>query len=78
MHPPLALHSNPVCADLIIAFKECHEESGYWGRMTGACNEAKHALDRCFKEQKKVVRKGHLEKARADRERFRAACKEDE
>ena len=78
MHPPLALHVNPVCAELIVAFKTCHEECGYLGKLAGACNDQKHALDICFREQKKVVRKDHLSKAREDRARFRELCKADE
>lgn len=77
MHPPLALHVNPVCAELITAFKACHDECGYIGKLTGACNDEKHALDLCFKEQKKVTRKGLLAKAREDRARFRELCKDD-
>ena len=46
--------------------------------MLGQCNEQKRLLDACFKSQKKVLRKGHLDKARADRERWRQACEEYE
>ena len=74
MHPTLSLHNNPECVDVILAFKQCHEEVGYWGRLTGQCNEQKRLLDLCFREQKKFKRKGLLEKARAERERWRRAC----
>lgn len=74
MHPPLTLQNNPQCVEQILAFKKCHEESSYVAKFLGECNEPKRALDACFKAQKKVVRKGILEKARADRESFRRAC----
>ena len=77
MHPTLSLHNNPQCVEQILAFKRCHEEVGYWGRLTGACNEYKHQLDACFKAQKKVTRKGLLEKARAERERWHQACERE-
>ena len=76
MHPTLSLHNNPECVQQIMDFKACHENVGYWGRLTGACNEQKRLLDICFKAQKKVLRKGLLEKARADREKWRRACEE--
>ena len=76
MHPTLSLHNNPLCVDKLLAFKQCHEDVGYWGRLTGACNEQKYLLEKCFKAQKKVIRKGLLEKARAERQRFKQACEE--
>ena len=76
MHPTLSLHNNPLCVDKILAFKQCHEDVGYWGRLTGACNEQKYLLEKCFKAQKKVIRKGLLEKAREERQRFKQACEE--
>ena len=78
MHPVLSLDANPHCTEQILAFKACHEKNSYLGRMLGACNEEKRVLDACFKAQKKVVRKGHLEKALADREKWRRACSEFE
>ena len=67
MHPQLTLHNNPMCAELINALVKCHEDGGYWGRLTGQCNEQKRLLDACFKAQKKVKRKDHLNEARASR-----------
>ena len=78
MHPELTLKNNPHCVEQILAFKRCHAESTYMQRMLGECNEHKRILDACFKSQKKVVRKGHLEQARADRARWRQACAEFE
>ena len=74
----MTLHNNPQCVEQILAFKQCHEDAGYFGRFLGQCNEQKRVLDACFKAQKKVLRKGLLEKARADRERWQQACKQVE
>ena len=76
MHPQLTLDNNPLCVEQILAFKRCHEETTYFQRMLGACNQPKQELDWCFKAQKKVVRKDHLIQARADREKWRKACEE--
>jgi len=78
MHPQLILEANPHCVEQILAFKKCHEESSYMLRMLGNCNEVKVQLDACFKKQKKVVRKDLLTKARAERERWRQKCVENE
>ena len=48
------------------------------GSFDGSAWDEKRLLDLCFKEQKKVKRKGLLEKARADRESWRRACEEDD
>lgn len=77
MHPQLTTHNNPHCVEQILAFQRCHEEVGYWGRLTGACNDYKVQLDACFKAAKKKTRKGLLEKARADRERWLQKCDEN-
>jgi hypothetical protein len=74
MHPQLSLHNNPQCVEQILAFQQCHEDAGYWRRLFGACEEHKRILDACFKAQKKSLRKGHLQKARADREKWLKAC----
>ena len=76
MHPPLNVEKNPLCVEQITAFKQCMEDYSYFQRILGSCNEQKRLLDKCFKSQKKVVRKGHLDQARADRERWRQACSE--
>ena len=76
MHPLLTEGNNPLCVEAIQALKACHEECSYLQRMLGECNEQKRVLDACFKSQKKVVRKEHLAKARADREKWRKAADE--
>ena len=76
MHPQLSVHNNPLCEEQIEALKACHAAHTYWGKVFGACNEQKALLDLCFRAQKKVTRKVHLEQARADRARWREACEE--
>ena len=76
MHPLLTEGNNPLCIEAIQALKACHEECSSLQRMLGECNEQKRVLDACFKSQKKVVRKEHLAKARADREKWRKAADE--
>lgn len=76
MHPQLNAHNNPLCAEVMEAFQRCHAEVGYWGRLTGACNEHKQQLDECFRAAKKGKRKALLVEARAERARWRAACEE--
>jgi hypothetical protein len=74
MHPHLSIHNNPACEEQIKALQACHEAAGYWGRLTGSCNDQKVMLDQCFRTQKKVVRKAKLETAREDRARWREIC----
>ena len=75
-HPSRARRNPPARAQLVELLVKCHDENPY-GKFWGACNDEKHALDLCFKEQKKVTRKGLLAKAREDRARFRELCKDD-
>ncbi|KAL1525706.1 hypothetical protein AB1Y20_020552 [Prymnesium parvum] len=76
MHPQLSLENNPLCVEQIAALKECHASVGYWGKLLGSCNDQKAALDKCLRAQKKVLRKAHLDEARAERARWRKACAE--
>ena len=38
------------CGDLIAALDECHSR-GLMARMTGACNDIKHQLNMCLREE---------------------------
>mmetsp|Transcript_28999 Transcript_28999/g.79575 ORF Transcript_28999/g.79575 Transcript_28999/m.79575 type:complete len:100 (-) Transcript_28999:202-501(-) len=49
MHPPLD-RPHPDCQDVILALKACHANP--WKKFTGGCNQAKFALDHCFKQEK--------------------------
>jgi len=75
MHPPLG-RTHPLCGREIEKLVECHE-SHPWGKWLGACNEAKVALDRCFRAEKEFMRKTNAEKAREARRRFEDKLRED-
>lgn len=38
------------CGELIAALDECHNR-GLMARMTGACNDIKHELNMCLREE---------------------------
>jgi len=78
MHPLLTELNNAMCVEQIRALKKCHADVGFFGKLTGACNEQKKLLDLCFRAQKKVKVKANLDAARKDRARWLAACEEDE
>mmetsp|Transcript_3824 Transcript_3824/g.4313 ORF Transcript_3824/g.4313 Transcript_3824/m.4313 type:complete len:90 (-) Transcript_3824:124-393(-) len=67
MHPPLNLRKNDLCKEAILALTNCHKDNPY-AKFVGVCNDQKWALDKCFKEQKKIKRVKNLEEAR----RFKA------
>jgi hypothetical protein len=50
MHPNLAPHNHPGCADLIRKLEECHRENK-WKKFVGACNVLKKDLDDCLTEE---------------------------
>lgn len=52
MHPPLD-RPHPHCEQVVKDLKACHKDT--WKKFTGGCNDAKLALDRCFKEEKKEL-----------------------
>ncbi len=47
MHPPL-FQPHPLCESEVKALVTCHEERSI-AKFWGACNDAKHALDMCFR-----------------------------
>ena len=52
MHPPLD-RPHPMCQDVIDALRKCHAENSkvlFW-----RCNNAKAALDQCFRAEKKQM-----------------------
>ena len=55
--------------DLLVA---CHDEKPY-AKFWGACNDAKLAMDVCFRDEKEEKRRANLEKARAFDARRRKA-----
>ncbi|KAM0753724.1 UPF0287-domain-containing protein [Meredithblackwellia eburnea MCA 4105] len=52
MHPQLnAEHQHEGCVDLMRALKDCHSENSIM-RYLGTCNDAKEALNRCFRQER--------------------------
>ncbi len=41
---------HPACADVIAALEACHA-SGFLNRYLGGCNQAKHALTMCLRQE---------------------------
>mmetsp|Transcript_20102 Transcript_20102/g.35730 ORF Transcript_20102/g.35730 Transcript_20102/m.35730 type:complete len:85 (-) Transcript_20102:294-548(-) len=76
MHPPLH-RPHPQCQAVVAALTECHESNPF-AKYMGACNDAKVALDQCFRAEKEVKRKANADKARESRKRFeeRVAARE--
>jgi COX assembly protein 2 len=70
MHPPL-LRPHPLCQQVVDDMLACHENNPF-AKWVGACNDAKAALDVCFKQEKEVKRKANADKARAERDEFEA------
>lgn len=68
MHPPLTPANHPLCGDVIAALTACHSAHPV-GKLFGACNDPKWALDACFKaearhEAREIQRALALEGAR--------------
>lgn len=49
---------------MITSLNLCHEENPRM-KFLGACNEAKYALDKCFKKEKEKTRDANFKRARA-------------
>jgi COX assembly mitochondrial protein 2 len=62
MHPPLD-RPHPDCSNFIESLNKCHSENEY-AKFWGACNDAKAAMDICFREEKERVRRENNAKAR--------------
>lgn len=52
MHPPL-YKAHPLCQPEVEELVRCHSEKPVL-KFFGACNDAKHWLDTCFREEKKL------------------------
>jgi COX assembly protein 2 len=52
MHPPL-YKAHPLCQPEVEELVRCHAEKPVQ-KFFGACNDAKHWLDTCFREEKKM------------------------
>ena len=71
MHPPLG-KPHPMCEHVVKALVECHEQNPY-GKFIGSCNDAKAALDACFRAEKEARRRANFEKSQASARRQAAA-----
>ncbi|KAG5188765.1 hypothetical protein JKP88DRAFT_25195 [Tribonema minus] len=69
MHPPL-FKPHPMCQEMVEQLVKCHDENPY-GKFLGACNEAKTALDKCFRQEKIARYKANMESAKAMDEKRR-------
>ncbi|PWN29380.1 UPF0287-domain-containing protein [Jaminaea rosea] len=67
MHPHLVQGKQQKCGDLIAALDECHNR-GLMARMTGACNDIKHRLNMCLREERLERTAKHVEESKAKRE----------
>lgn len=52
MHPPL-YKAHPLCQPEVEALVRCHSDRPV-AKFFGACNDPKHWLDMCFREEKKL------------------------
>lgn len=66
MHPPLH-RPHPSCEAFVKALEKCHAENNFM-KFLGACNDAKRAMDVCFRMEKGVKRDKNFQKAKARRE----------
>ena len=66
MHPPLH-RPHPSCGDFVKALEKCHRENSMM-KFLGACNDAKRALDHCFRLEKQAKRDANFRKAQHRRE----------
>ncbi|CCI10540.1 unnamed protein product [Albugo candida] len=61
MHPPLD-RPHPLCQKVIQNLKKCHADNPR-RKFIGACNEAKRALDECFRKEKEEKRRQNLRRS---------------
>jgi hypothetical protein len=52
MHPPL-FAPHPLCETEVSSLVKCHEER-YIAKFWGVCNDAKTALDMCFRVRRRA------------------------
>lgn len=69
MHPPLHLNKHPHCREAILRLVRCHKQHPV-AKFWGVCNEAKRALDACFREEKVLNRQLNKVRAAEEKERF--------
>ncbi|GMJ05649.1 hypothetical protein like AT4G21192 [Hibiscus trionum] len=75
MHPPLTLHRQPMCAEIIEEFQKFHLEHPI-AKFFGECTKLKIKLDLCFRQEKALKRKVNFEQSKKLKERLQALRKE--
>ena len=58
-----------MCCQVVRDLVNCHDQNPY-KKFFGACNDAKRALDECFKREKQERYKANLAKARESAEKL--------
>ena len=74
MHPPL-FKPHPLCEECVQDLVKCHAENPAM-KFFGACNDAKTAMDKCFREEKVRRRTMNFEKAKAERDAWKQRATE--
>eukprot|EP00286_Rhodomonas_abbreviata_P013601 CAMPEP_0181326354 /NCGR_PEP_ID=MMETSP1101-20121128/21447_1 /TAXON_ID=46948 /ORGANISM="Rhodomonas abbreviata, Strain Caron Lab Isolate" /LENGTH=78 /DNA_ID=CAMNT_0023434789 /DNA_START=74 /DNA_END=306 /DNA_ORIENTATION=- len=68
MHPPL-FREHPDCEQVIQDLVSCHEQNPI-AKFLGTCNDAKAALDLCFRKEKNSKRKANMVEANRREEKM--------
>ena len=55
MHPPLAKHKFPQCAEVFEALENCHSDNPFM-KFLGVCNREAELVTKCFAQQKVIRR----------------------
>jgi len=75
MHPLLHTKDTIGCEEAMYALEECHAR-GLFVRLTGQCNSAKTAVNKCLRQARLQRTKENHEKAKAKNATIRTAWAE--
>jgi len=75
MHPFLHTKDTVGCEEAMYALEECHAR-GWLVRITGGCNDAKAAVNKCLRQARLQKTRENHEKSRAKNEAIRSAWSE--
>ncbi|KAF2754259.1 UPF0287-domain-containing protein [Pseudovirgaria hyperparasitica] len=75
MHPHLHTKDNTNCADVMNALEECHAR-GFLYRCTGACTDAKIAVNKCLRGERLERQRLNREKAKIINDKKKQAFNE--
>jgi COX assembly mitochondrial protein 2 len=76
MHPSLSEHLHPGCEEAIRGLTDCHAEHPL-RKFIGTCNQAKYALDTCFRDEFLVRRELNAQKAKQAQQRLKNLLREN-